>query len=250
MQSIIAKPTYKIEYYQTQGTSGKTSKKGVAPVNYYTSLALPLSLDLLAKQNLAFLSKQEKAENLREIPKYDKSLVGEEPEEHFSFYLRNNPEKFYYKNDKEINRFLRTGYLPPVEEDEEYHLSDLFKDFVENEIAAKKDYNLAIVDSVDILDSMMTSKTSEVMVLSTKATDDWKNKKSGDVVGERGYFEAVDISKLSKEDAKEYKDATEVIVPEGMPYMEIDKKGKPIMVFPRGMKYLVLDEKNVEMLGK
>lgn len=246
MQAYIAGPIKTLRYNYTN----YANKNNVTTSNDENCTKFPSGLEQLAKQNIVFLSKNDKENDLTTLPKYDKNLVGKEAEGHFSFYLRNNPEKFYYKNDKEINKFLRTGYLPPVEEDEEYHLSDLFKDFVENEIAAKKDYNLAIVDSVDILDSMMTSKTSDVMVLSTKATDDWEKSIAGDVVGERGYFEAVDISKLSKEDAKEYKDATEVIVPEGMPYMEIDKKGKPIMVFPRGMKYLVLDEKNVEMLGK
>lgn len=249
MQSIIAKPTIGIRYFnidKNQPSSGKVVK----PDNYYTSVVLPMSLELLAAQNIAFQSKQDKLGDLTAMPKYNKNLVAEEPEGHFSFYLRNNPEKFYYKNDKEINGFLNTGYLPPVEEDEEYHVSDLFKDFIENQIAAKKDYNLAIVDSVEILDSMMTSKTPDIMVLATKSTPKLKNAKAGDIVGEKGYFEAVDVSKLSTEDAKEYKDAIEVIVPEGMPYMEIDKKGKPIMVFQRGMKYQVLDDKNIEMLGR
>lgn len=246
MQAYVVSPikTHRYNYIN------HANKNNVTATNNENYTKFPSGLEQLAKQNIVFLSKKDRENDLTTLPKYDKNLVGNEAEGHFSFYLRNNPEKFYYKNDKEINNFLRTGYLPPVEEDEEYHLSDLFKDFVENEIAAKKDYNLAIVDSVDILDSMMTSKTSDIMVLSTKATDDWEEVEAGDVIGERGYFEAVDISRLSKEDAQEYKDAVEVIVPEGTPYMEIDKKGKQLMVFPRGMKYLVLDEKNVEMLGK
>ena len=69
---------------------------------------------ILANQNIAFMSKKTVETDDNGIPKYDKTLVADEAEGHYSYSLRNNPEGFFVMNGVKINNFLRNGELEPI----------------------------------------------------------------------------------------------------------------------------------------
>ena len=152
MQSITFNPVTinRLNYNEANTTEGE--KNPVGQRDYQM-----LGADILANQNLVMLNKTNQTDGENGIPEYDKNIVADEPEGHYSYSLRNNPEGFYIKNGAKINNFLRKGELEPIPEQEE-DVPEMFRELVEQDIDEKKDFNRAIVDSVEILDSMMESK--------------------------------------------------------------------------------------------
>lgn len=246
MNSIVANPVMLARFYDNKSKCSDVPK----PVTQNNENTESFSgAQILADQNMAFLSKKnlDCTDETKPLPEYDKRLVTEEPEGHHSFYLRNNPEGFYNKHGLDINKFLRTGYLEPVEEEED--VPAIYKDFVEGEINEKKDYNRAIVDSVGILDSMMTSKSPDIMVLYTHVPSAWTKADKGAVVEEKGFFHATTVDDRTDKELDADDDYMQVIIPENMPFLDLTDKGKYVMLFPRGLQFSVIDNKNIEMLS-
>ena len=206
---------------------------------------------ILANQNIAFMSKKPLAKDDNGIPKYDKKLVADEAEGHYSYYLRNNPEEFYVRNGFQINNFLRNGVLDPILETEE-DVPDIFKEIVAQDVSEKKDYNRAIVDSVEILDSMMLDKTTEPMIVYRYAPTSWLDTAEDGIIKDDGFFSTTMVKGGTLEGYVDPNNKTcfEVWVPEGTPYIDLTDKGEYEMLFPRGLEFSVLDNKSLEMLSK
>lgn len=202
---------------------------------------------ILANQNIAFMSKKTVKTDDNGIPKYDKTLVADEAEGHYSYSLRNNPEGFFVMNGVKINNFLRNGELEPILETED-DVDDIFKDMVASDVREKKDYNRAIVDSVEILDSMMIDETKDSMVVYRYAPTSWLDTAKNGVIKDDGFFSTTTV----KSKALEGDNITcfEVWVPEKTPYIDLEEKGEFEMLFPRGLEFSVLDNKTLELLPK
>ena len=197
--------------------------------------------NILANQNIAFMSKN--TDDMKSLPNYDKSIVADEPEGHYSYFLRNNPEAFYLKNGTKINNFLRTGELEPINEDMD-DVPEKYRKFLEKDINEKKDYNRSIVDSVEILDSMMESKMDDAMVVYRYAPADWvKTAKDGKLKDE-GFFATFDVRDEHFESDKG-NTCYEVWIQEGTPYLDLANKNERL--FPRGRSFDVLDDKSLVM---
>lgn len=246
MNSIVANPVMLARFYDNKSKNSDVSES-VAQKS--EDISLSDGAQILANQNMALLSKKNVnyTDNTKPLPEYDKRLVSEEPEGHYSFYLRNNPEGFYNKHGLEINKFLRTGYLEPIEEEED--VPAIYKDYVEDEINEKKDYNRAIVDSVEILDSMMTSKSPDIMVLYTHVPSAWTKAEKGEIVEEKGFFHATTVDDRTDKELDADDDYMQVIIPENISFLDLTDKGKYVMLFPRGLHFSVIDNKNIEMLS-
>lgn len=210
--------------------------------NYTASGAM-----ILANQNIAFMSK--KADS--GLPKYDKKIVADEAEGHYSYFLRNNPEEFYVRNGFQINNFLRNGVLEPILETED-DVADIFKELVAQDVREKKDYNRAIVDSVEILDSMMVEKTNEPMIVYRYAPTSWLDTEEEGIIKDKGFFSTTTVKGGTLEGYVDAKNKTcfEVLVPEGTPYIDLSDRGEYEILFPRDMEFRILDNKSLEMLSK
>lgn len=238
MQGIILNPTTLNRLNYTNGkTPQKTSKE--QENKYTTSGAM-----ILANQNLAFLSKKSLETDDNGIPKYDKSIVADEAEGHYSYSLRNNPEGFFVLNGVKINDFLRNGELEPILETED-DVDDIYKDMVANDVREKKDYNRAIVDSVEILDSMMVDETNEPMVVYRYAPTTWLDTAKDGVIKDDGFFSITTVKSKALEGSD--KTCFEVWIPENTPYIDLEEKGESEMLFPRGSEFKIIDDKTLEM---
>lgn len=246
MQSITFNPVTinRLNYNEANTTKGE--KNPVGQRDYQM-----LGADILASQNVVMLNKTNQTDGENGIPEYDKNIVADEPEGHYSYSLRNNPEGFYIKNGAKINNFLRKGELEPIPEQEE-DVPEMFRELVEQDIDEKKDFNRAIVDSVEILDSMMESKTTEPMIVFRNAPKLWLDTAIDGKVKDAGFFSTVnDKDGISNEyEGSEDKTCFEVWIPEGTPYLDLTDRGEHEMLFPRGREFKVLDDKSLEMIEK
>lgn len=240
MQSITFNPVTisRLNYNQTNMT--KEENNSVEQRDYQMTGA-----DILASQNSAMLNKTGQIDEGKSIPEYDKNIVADEAEGNYSYSLRNNPEGFYIKNGAKINNFLRKGELEPIPEQEE-DVPEMFRELVEQDINEKKDFNRAIVDSVEILDSMMESKTTEPMIVFRNAPKLWLNTAIDGKVKDAGFFSTVNVKDGMPKDND--KTCFEVWIPEGTPYLDLTDKGDHEMLFPRGREFKVLDDKSLEMI--
>lgn len=206
---------------------------------------------ILSDQNLAFIIKKTVAKDDNGLPKYDKKLVADEAEGHYSYYLRNNPEGFFIKNGANINNFLRTGELEPILETED-DVEDIYKELVAKDVREKKDYNRAIVDSVEILDDMMVDVTKEPMVVYRYAPTSWLDTADNGIIKDDGFFSTTTEKGGAIEDYLDMEDRTcfEVWIPAGIPYLDLTDRGECEMLFPRGLEFSVLDNNSLEMLSK
>ena len=206
---------------------------------------------ILANQNIAFMSKKSGETDGNNIPKYDASIVADEAEGHNSYFLRNNPEGFFIKYGSKVNNFLRNGELEPILEREE-DVEDVFKEMVANDVREKKDFNRAIVDSVEILDLMMVDKTTEPMVVYRYAPTSWLNTAEDGIVKDAGFFSTTTEKDSVIDDYAGMDDKTcfEVWIPEGTSYLDLTDRGGCEMLFPRGLEFSVLDNKTLELLPK
>ena len=240
MQAITLNPmANKIHYNRVKhNESVQQSKES----NYTASGAM-----ILANQNIAFMAKAPD----KNIPDYNKDIVANEAEGHFSYFLRNNPEEFYVRNGSKINEFLRNGALEPILETED-DVDDIFKEIVAQDVREKKDYNRAIVDSIEILDSMMVEKTKEPMVVYRYAPTSWLDTAKDGKIKDTGFFSTTTVKgKVSEDDLKAMnKTCFEVWIPENTPYIDLTYHGDDEMLFPRGQEFSVIDNKSLEMLTK
>lgn len=215
--------------------------------------------NILANQNIAFMSIKKPPKSEEEfsgveslpLPEYDKDLVADEPEGHFSFYLRNNPEAFYVNNKQQINKFLKSGALDPILEREE-DVDPKFRELVREDVNKVKDYNRAIVDSVGILDSLMMERTTEPIVLYSHAPKSWMETAKDGKLKTDGFF-PTSLSRNGLRDSTSNPKNTsyfEVWIPENMPYIDLTDKGELEMLFPRGLEFKIIDDKSLEMVLK
>lgn len=244
MQSITFNPVTisRLNYNETNTT--KEEANPIEQRDYQMTGA-----DILASQNSLMLNKTEDTILNDSIPEYNKDIVADEADGHFSYSLRNNPEGFYLKNGAKINNFLRKGELESIPEQEE-DVPDMFKELVEEDINEKKDFNRAIVDSVEILDSMMESKTTEPMIVYRYAPTKWLDTAIDEKVKDAGFFSTVNDKDSIPREYNDSEDKTcfEVWIPEGTPYLDLTDKGDHEMLFPRGKEFKILDDKSLEMV--
>ena len=119
---------------------------------------------------------------------------------------------------------------------------------VASDVREKKDYNRAIVDSVEILDSMMIDETKDSMVVYRYAPTSWLDTAKNGVIKDDGFFSTTTV----KSKALEGDNITcfEVWVPEKTPYIDLEEKGEFEMLFPRGSEFNVLDNTTLELRSK
>ena len=223
--------------YLQQNVSKPLNKVSV-PENKEFSFA---GANILANQNIAFMSKN--SDDIKPLPDYDKSIVADEPEGHYSYSLRNNPEAFYLKNATKINNFLRTGDLEPIDVDMD-GIPDKYRKYLEKDINEKKDFNRSIVDSVEILDSMMESKMDDAKVVFRYAPTDWVKTAKDGKIKDAGFLATFD-TKDKRYEADKDSTCYEIWIHKGTPYLDLANENERL--FPRGCTFDVIDDKSLVM---
>lgn len=191
--------------------------------------------------------------NLNKIPEYSKELVGEasvELNEYYAF-LKRSPENFYLENGKEINRFLRNGELkelPTITDD----MPESLKTVLGHKIAENKDYNRAIIESIDVLDSMMTSRTTKPMTVYRDAPASWLNTAKDGIIKDEAFLSTSTVPGASLEGLigsnahlnKRY----QIRVPENFPYLDLTYTSEKEMLLPRGLSFRVIANDILEVI--
>ena len=191
--------------------------------------------------------------NLKKIPEYSKELVGEASvklNEYYAF-LKRNPKNFYLENGKEINKFLRNGELkelPTITDDMPESIKTLFV----HEIVKNKDYNRAIVESVSVLDSMMTSRTTKPMTVYRDAPASWLKTAKNGIIKDEAFLSTSTVPGASIEGMlgsnahlnKRYK----ILLPENFPFLDLTYTSEKEMLLPRGLSLRVIADDILEVI--
>lgn len=108
------------------------------------------------------------------IPKHLEKLMSEEIPVGFSVYefMKTNPTGFYLRYGRDVNKFLRSGTFEPVPEFKD-DVPEVIRDYVKKELFKRKCVNRTIFESIKVLDSMISSKTTEPMVVYRDAPISW-----------------------------------------------------------------------------
>ena len=101
-------------------------------------------------------------------------------------FMKRNPRGFYLECGREVNKFLRTGTfdLPVVSDD----LSPALRKYLESQIAEKKALNRTIIESLEVLDSQITSKITEPMTVYRDAPRQWMDTAKDGILTDAGYL--------------------------------------------------------------
>ena len=166
----------------------------------------------------------------------------------YQFMIR-NPRGFYLECGREVNKFLRMGtFNLPIVSD---NLSPALRKYLESQIVEKKALNRTIVESLDILDAQITSKTSEPMTVYRDAPRQWMDKAKDGILTDAGYFSTSTERGASMEglicngaDNFTY----EIHLPKGTPFWDLTDTAEKEMLLPRGCKFKIVGNGVLELI--
>ncbi len=184
--------------------------------------------------------------------KFLTNLVSENIPESSDIYsfLRRNPKGFYLECGKDVNNFLRRGEfesLPTIEDD----MPEVFKEYITRQIQEKKDYNRTILESIDILDNQMNSRTTKPITVYRDAPASWLKSANDGILTDAGYLSTSTERGASMEgvisngaDNMTY----EIRVKAGTPYWDLTDTMEKEMLFPRGCQFRIISDGVLEMI--
>lgn len=175
--------------------------------------------------------------------KFISSLVSSELPINFSDYqfLLRNPKGFYLECGRDINKFLRSGTFDPLPNVDE--VNPIFKDYVLSQIAEKKAYNRAILESIDYIDALLTSQTTRPMVVYRDAPASWMNTAQNGILTDKGFLSTSTVRGASLEGmlGNGADNMTYVIhVPAGEKYLDLTYTQEKEMLFGRNKQLEIL----------
>ena len=187
------------------------------------------------------------------IPQYSQELLGEASTEinsHLGF-LKRNPKGFYLEYGKEINNFLRKGELKDVPQ-----IADDFPAFlrsiVEKKVLDTKNLNRAIVESIETLDSMMTSKTKAPMSVYRDAPASWIRTAKDGIIKDDAFLSTSTVPGASMEGLigskahlnKRY----EIRLPKDFPFLDLTYTSEKEILLPRGLSFRAIADDIFEVI--
>lgn len=164
-------------------------------------------------------------------------------------FMKRNPRGFYLECGREVNKFLRTGTfdLPVVSDD----LSPALRKYLESQIAEKKAFNRTIIESLDVLDAQITSKTSEPMIVYRDAPRQWMDTAKDGILTDAGYLSTSTERGASMEglicngaDNFTY----EIRLPKGTPFWDLTDTAEKEMLLQRGCKFKFIENGVLELI--
>ncbi len=175
--------------------------------------------------------------------KFISSLVSSElPVNFFDYqFLLRNPKGFYLECGRDINKFLRSGTFEPLPNIDE--IDPRFKNYVLEQIAEKKAYNRAIIESIDYIDSLLTSKTTRPMVVYRDAPASWMKTAQNGILTDKGFLSTSTVRSASLEGmlGNGADNMTYIIqVPAGEKYLDLTYTQEKEMLFGRNKQLEIL----------
>ncbi len=188
-----------------------------------------------------------KASLLKRLEKF----IAKEPPVDFDTYqfMKRNPQGFYQECGREVNKFLRNGNfdLPVLSDD----LSPAIRKYLENQIIEQKAFNRTIIESLDVLDAQITSKTTEPMTVYRDAPRQWMDNAKDGILTDAGYLSTSTERGASMEgiicngaDNFTY----EIRLPKGTPFWDMTDSAEKEMLLPRGCKFKIIGNGVLELI--
>lgn len=185
--------------------------------------------------------------------KYPEWLVAAEAPFNSSIYsfMKRSPKGFYLEKGQEINTFLRTGKLkePPVITDD---MPDYLKKLVEEKIIETKELNRAIIDSVDVIKSKMTSKTTAPMTVYRDAPASWLETAENGILRDKAFCSTSTEAGASMEGiigSNAHKNVRyEIRLPENTPFWDLTNTTEKEMLLPANSKFKIVGENILELI--
>lgn len=204
------------------------------------------------KQNGA-LHVTNEMQNIKNKIQYDATLVAQEIPVDSSVYnfMKRNIRGFYLENGKEINSFLRTGKLKAIPVIDE-NTPPALKKYIESQTAEIKNYNRAIVDSIEAIDAQITSRAEKPMVLYRDAPASWLNTAENGIITDKAFCSTSVTPGASMEGIigsnahlnKLYK----IRIPEGTPFMDLRHTSEQEVLLPRNCRFKIIDGNTLELI--
>lgn len=135
------------------------------------------------------------------IPKHLEKLMSAEIPVDFDVYkfMKTNPTGFYLRYGRDVNMFLRRGTFDPVPEFKEDDVPEVIRGYVKKELYKRKCVNRTIFESIKVLDSMISSKTTEPMVVYRDAPKSWMKSAENGFLTDKAYCSVSTVRGASAE---------------------------------------------------
>lgn len=159
----------------------------------------------------------------------------------YKFLLR-YPVGFYKQYGLDVNKFLRSGGFKPLPEIRD-DVSDSTRRYLANKIEEQKNLNRTIYESIGILDSTMSSRTTAPMLVYRDAPKSWMlTQKDGYLMDKA--FCSVSLEKGASMEGFINNGANnftyEIYLPENTPFLDLTDTSELEMVLPRDCRFKVL----------
>lgn len=236
--------------YLQQKTQLKCKEFGkeVVQVNNNSEKKLQNTLDCMGAISFGSLQSSIRKISLKGLEKF---ITSELPLNNSIYqFMKRNPRGFYLEYGREVNKFLRKGTfedLPMVDES----MSPQLRKYFQSQIAEKKELNRTIVESLEVMDSKMTSRTTEPMTVYRDAPKQWMDKVKDGILTDSAYVSTSTERGASMEgiicngaDNFTY----EIRLPKGTPFWDMTDTAEKEMLLPRNSKFKVIGPGVLELI--
>lgn len=210
--------------------------------------------DSVSKNQNRALNVTEEIQDIKNKIQYDTAMVAQEMPVDSSDYdfMKRNIKGFYLENGKEINSFLRTGKLKDIPVVDE-NMPPALKKYAESQIVEIKNYNRAIVDSIEAIDAKMTSRAEKPMTLYRDAPASWLDTAENGILTDKAFCSTSVTPGASMEGIigsnahlnKRY----EIRIPEGTPFLDLRHTSEQEVLLPRNCKFKIVGENVLELIS-
>lgn len=210
--------------------------------------------DSVSKNQNGALNVTEEIQDIKNKIQYDTAMVAQEMPVDSSDYdfMKRNIKGFYLENGKEINSFLRTGKLKDIPVVDE-NMPPALKKYAESQIVEIKNYNRAIVDSIEAIDAKMTSRAEKPMTLYRNAPASWLDTAENGILTDKAFCSTSVTPGASMEGIigsnahlnKRY----EIRIPEGTPFLDLRHTSEQEVLLPRNCKFKIVSENVLELIS-
>ena len=210
--------------------------------------------DSVSKNQNGALNVTEEIQDIKNKIQYDTAMVAQEMPVDSSDYdfMKRNIKGFYLENGKEINSFLRTGKLKDIPVVDE-NMPPALKKYAESQIVEIKNYNRAIVDSIEAIDAKMTSRAEKPMTLYRDAPASWLDTAENGILTDKAFCSTSVTPGASMEGIigsnahlnKRY----EIRIPEGTPFLDLRHTSEQEVLLPRNCKFKIVGENVLELIS-
>ncbi len=168
-------------------------------------------------------------------------------------FLMRNPLGYYLECGKDVNKFLRTGSFDNIHDVDFSEIPESLRKIFQQQLAEKKEYNRTILESIPILDSKFSSKTSEPMVVFRDAPKSWMDTAQGGILHDNAYISTstergASMEGMLSNGADNF--TYEIRLPKGTSFWDLTHTQEKEMVIPRNSDFKIVGNGILELILK